>query len=196
MQTANVLVAIGGDTGNTVPKYGVTAAEVAVLRFLHGEQAVFDIELVGEVTRTHRQEIARLAERYGRQEGERRISPAVEALYPGAAARVFETFEELEIPDDFYKAIARHSATSTPAPSKPKVDLKGMTVNELRARADKEGVDLSGITKKADIIEALETTAAARAAETAAAGNEDEDDGVGDMNDEFADNSTDDNLFQ
>lgn len=195
MQTANALLALAGDKRTTVPKYGVTAAEVAVLRFLHGEDAVFDIEIVGEVTRTHRQEIGRLSRRYGRQEGERRLSPAVEALYPGVAARVFESFEELEIPDEFYKAIERKTAKSAPAAPKPPIEertIAEMTVNQLRAHADKIGVDLTGVTKKADIIEAIEMTAPV---DTGAPDDpEEDDDGVGEINDEFTEKEE--NLFQ
>lgn len=196
MQTANVMLAIGGDAKNTVPKYGVTAAEVAVLRYIHGEDAVFDIEVTGSVERTHRQEIGRLTEVYGRQEGERRVSPAVADLYPGAAARVFETFDELELPDELYAAAGRKVA----APAKPKKDapapatddeLAALKVKELQALAEKEGVDLTGVTKKDDIVEAIRLH---RAQPAPAVDDEtDEDDGVGEMNDEF---SGENNLFK
>lgn len=193
MQTANVMLAIGGDARNTVPKYGVTAAEVAVLRYIHGEDAVFDIEVLDEdVKRTHRQEIGRLTEAYGRQEGERRVSPAVAELYPGAAARVFETFDELELPDELYAAEKRQVAKRA-APKKeelaPAADDDGLddkTVNELKAYADANDIDLTGVTKKADILEAIRLHNANKADD-----QDDEDgdeDGVGSMPDE--------NLFQ
>lgn len=191
MQTANVFVAIGGDKRNTVPKYGVTAAEVAVLRLIHGDDAVFDIEITGEVQRTHRQEIGRLTEAYGRQEGERRSSPAVAELFPGAAARVFETFDELEIPEELYIATGRKTAApaktkkAETAPADDDDGLDAMTVKELQAHADANGIDLTGVTKKADIIEAI------RLHSVASDGQDDEDgdeDGVGSMPDE--------NLFQ
>lgn len=35
--------------------------------------------------------------------------------------------------------------------------LENMTVNQLRDLADEEGVDLSGVSRKADIIEAIES---------------------------------------
>lgn len=201
MQTANVMLAIGGDAKNTVPKYGVTAAEVAVLRYIHGDDAVFDIEVTGSVDRTHRQEIGRLTEVYGRQEGERRVSPAVADLYPGAAARVFETFDELEIPDELYAAAGRKVA----APAKPKKEapvppadddgLDAMKVKELQALAGAEGVDLTGVTKKDDIIEAIRLQRS-KTAQPEDEGDEDgvgDDDGVGEMNDEF---SGENNLFK
>ena len=194
MQTANVMLAIAGDARNTVPKYGVTAAEVAVLRYIHGDDAVFDIDVLDEdVKRTHRQEIGRLTEDYGRQEGERRVSPAVAELYPGAAARVFETFAELELPDELYIAEKRQPAKRAapkkeePAPAADDDGLDDKTVNELKACADANEIDLTGVTKKADILEAIRLHNANKANEQ---GDEDDgdDDGVGAMPDE--------NLFQ
>lgn len=109
MQTANCLIAIGGDSGNTVPKYGVTVAEIAVLRAIHGDDAVTDIQPVAQIERTHRMERQRLIEKYGRQEDGKFSAPAVESLFPGVAARVFETFAEAEIDPSFFKAIGRVS---------------------------------------------------------------------------------------
>lgn len=43
MQVCDCLVLIGGDIGNSVMKYGVTAPEVAILRSIHGDDAVRDI---------------------------------------------------------------------------------------------------------------------------------------------------------
>lgn len=182
LQTANVMLAIGGDSRNTVPKYAVTAAEIAVLRVIHGEAAVFDVEPVGVVSRTDRQEIGRLSEIYGRQEGDRRIAPAVAELFPGAAARVFHTLDDLELPEDLFIATERKTsapakkADKTPAPEAD--DLDGMTLKELQALADKEQIDLTGVTKKADVLEAVKTARAAKAAE-----DDVEESGVGEMND-------------
>ena len=192
MQTANVMLAIAGDARNTVPKYGVTAAEVAVLRYIHGDDAVFDIDVLDEdVKRTHRQEIGRLTEDYGRQEGERRVSPAVAELYPGAAARVFETFAELELPDELYIAEKRQPAKRAapkkeePAPAADDDGLDDKTVNELKAYADANEIDLTGVTKKADILEAIRLHNANKADE------QDEDDG-----DDGVETMPDENLFQ
>jgi len=120
MQTANIMVALGGDKGTTVPKYNVTASEIAVLRAIHGADAVTDVEPVGEIERPHREEIARLTREYGRA----RVPDAngndvsiVASLFPGAAARTFRTIEELEIPEEFFKAETRVKAK--PAPAKP-----------------------------------------------------------------------------
>lgn len=106
MQTATVLLALGGDTGNTVSKYGVTPAEAAVLQMIHGSDAVFDIAPGEDVTRTNREELARLRFTYGKPEGSNERS-AVDVLFPGAAARVFESFDELDLDESFYKAEKR-----------------------------------------------------------------------------------------
>ncbi|MCR5874370.1 Rho termination factor N-terminal domain-containing protein [Phenylobacterium sp. J426] len=43
-------------------------------------------------------------------------------------------------------------------------DLSSKTVDELKALAEAEGIDLAGATKKADIVAAVETALAERAA--------------------------------
>lgn len=112
MQTANVMVAVGGGRDNTVPKYGVTAAEIAVLRALHGSDSVFDVEPADDVERTNREELGRLRAEYGGAkdgDGER----VVDRLYPGAAARVFEDIDELGLDESLFKAEKRVSTKST-----------------------------------------------------------------------------------
>lgn len=104
MEIATVKVSIAGDSGNTVEKYDVTPAEVAVLRYIHGEDAVKDIEPTGVIDRGNRAERERLALIYTKKENNQ---TPVDALYPGVAARVFDTFDELELPEEFYKAIER-----------------------------------------------------------------------------------------
>lgn len=111
MQTANILLLLAGDPGNTVPKHDVTAAEIAVLRVIHGAEAVQEVDPIGESDRSNRDELARLRGLYGKQ---RREECPVEGLFPGAAARVFEDLAELELPEPFYKAKSRAEA---PAPT-------------------------------------------------------------------------------
>lgn len=142
METANVLLAIAGDKGNTVMKYDVTPSEVAVLRFLHGDDAVTDIEVKDKTLKiTHKEERERLAEAYGRQIGERKVAVAVNALFPGAASRLFETFAELDLPDDFYKAEAR----KVPTANKPKARApKAAAAKPEAAETDEEESDDEG----------------------------------------------------
>ena len=109
MEIVNATVALGGDRGCTVVRRGITPSEVAVLRSIHGEDAVFDIEATGEtVKRAHRDEIRRLKERYGRANDANQNS-IVGGLFPGAAAPAFETIESLGLPSVLLK----------PTPAKP-----------------------------------------------------------------------------
>lgn len=106
MQTANIQLSIGGDHGNTVSKFGVTAAEIAVLRAIHGEDAVKEVEPAADVRRNHRDERSRLLDRYGKMRDGKDESP-VSQLFPGVASRVFETLDELDLPEEFFKAERR-----------------------------------------------------------------------------------------
>jgi hypothetical protein len=122
MQTANIMLALGGNMGQTIQKFGVTPAEVAVLREIHGNASVFDIQpLDEEIERTSREERTRLLEIYGKPPGSREMS-AVEFLFPGAAARVFEAFDELEIDESFFKATGRAKPKAAAAPEEDDED--------------------------------------------------------------------------
>lgn len=107
MHVLNGMLALAGDRGNQAPLYNVTPAEIAVLRAIHGDEAVTDLIVVAEEERTSRAERKRLLEKYGRFDGAQFVAPAVERLFPGAAARVFERIDELELPDVFFKALSR-----------------------------------------------------------------------------------------
>lgn len=185
MQTANIILALGGDAGNSVPKYGVTPAEIAVLRFIHGDESVTDVEPTGEVKRSSREERQRLIELYGRQQDGRFVSPHVDALFPGVAARVFETLDELDLPEDFYKAETRVTAKSKPAKKvepapEPGQDLGDMTKAELVDLAKAEEIEIDASAKKAEIVETIEKAREERKQNDEA----DEDDGIGEMGDE------------
>lgn len=152
MQTANIMLALGGDKGNSVPKYGVTAAEIAVLRAIHGDDAVFDVEPTGDEAttevengeprkRTNREELSRLSLAYasGRLFGT--DIRAVSALFPGAAARVFEDIDELGLSEEAFKAESRVTATSKPAKTeKPSRGKKGA---EAKAPAEDDVEDMA-----------------------------------------------------
>ena len=122
MQIANILLALAGERGNTVPKYAVTPSEVAVYRLLHGDDAVTEIEVTGETKIAHKAERDRLSEIFARKnENGQFVAPAVQQLFPGAAATLFENFDELDIPEDFYKAKSR---MVPPAPKARKAEKK------------------------------------------------------------------------
>lgn len=206
MQTANIMLDLGGDAGNQIPKLGVTAAEIAVLIAIHGESAVHDIEPVGDVPEhegnrwTNRYELDRLRRIYGRAKNSEDTSH-VEVLFPGVAARVFEVLDELNLPDEFYKPTARakahpldHDGDGKPggaAPPEGVVGLEALSVAKLKDLAAKNGIDLGDATKKADIIAKINAAAPAD--------EEDADDGIDAMADvtpPAAPTKTDDALFQ
>jgi hypothetical protein len=134
MQLANAMLALAGDLGNTVPKLGITPSEVAVLRFIHGNDAVIEIDVLDvQVERTHREERDRLTEAYGAYEGEQRRSRAVEALFPGAAARVFETFDEMDLDDSLFKADRVRRVAPVAPVAAPKAAKRGKKAAEEAA---------------------------------------------------------------
>lgn len=119
MELANVIVALGNDKGNTVPRYGVTAAEIAVLCTIHGPDAVFDIEPTGEtVERGHKEERDRLMEFYRAADGGR---PRVLDVYPGQMPVLHTQIADLGLPPEAFKATARvQPAPATTEVKKPK----------------------------------------------------------------------------
>lgn len=176
MKQANIMLAIGGGRDNTIQKYGVTAGEIAVLRAIHGEDAVFDIEPTDtDATddngspRKNRQELARLKALYGKA-SDGNGAPIVEGLYPGAAARVFEGFDELDLPEDYFKATGRvkAAARANATATAPKLKTKA----ELIAYAKTHGIDVD---------EKSTTKAIAEAIEAAETDDEGDLDGIGDM---------------
>lgn len=109
MQLANCLLAIGGQRGNSVPKYRVTPAEIAVLMAIHGVDAVYDITpLDEEIERSSRDEKARLFEKYPAKDDDGRI--VVEAVYPGNSPVVHQDIEDLGLPEELFATTERVSA--------------------------------------------------------------------------------------
>lgn len=89
MQRVNCTVRLSGDTGNTVLKSEVTVAEVAVLRSIHGNEAVVDIKPVRQCKTPHREERDRLSLIYG--------APRVAALFPGMISRLPVTLDDIAL---------------------------------------------------------------------------------------------------
>jgi hypothetical protein len=65
MRLYNCTVRLGGSLYNEVPKTGVTAAEILLLRILHGNDGVANIEEAGKNAVGQAQERDRLVEIYG-----------------------------------------------------------------------------------------------------------------------------------
>ena len=163
MQYANIMLALGGDTGTTVPKSEVSASEIAVLRLIHGAEAVFDVEPVKvsdeKAKRTSREEIRRLTELYGRARVDTgdatQVSP-VAALFPGAGAKAITELDDLDIPHEFFKAKSRVSVDEASDDKADEGDgLDKMTKADLLDEAEKRGVETSSSMTKAEIIDAI-----------------------------------------
>lgn len=179
MELANILLDLGGDRGNQVPKK-VTPGEILLLQAIHGDGSVHDIEPLPEVSDiTNRSERERLIFEYARaMDGEGR--QIARELFPGAAARVPETIAELGLPAEMFKPTGRVEA-KPPAPkaaSKPDTGLADKTVKELRALAEERGVDLGEAKKRDDILAVLAETDDGEGGADGAG-----DDGIGSMQD-------------
>lgn len=64
MHICNCQVAIKGDALNKAAKMGVTVPEIALLRVIHGFDAVTDIKITGNEKRQQLEELGRLKMRY------------------------------------------------------------------------------------------------------------------------------------
>jgi hypothetical protein len=104
MQTATILLSLGGERDNQVPKYNVTPAEALLLQALHGTEAVTDVQVGGTVKTTAREERMRLFAVYSRPNPRGgRLCPELDALFPGVAARLPTDFADIELDESFYK---------------------------------------------------------------------------------------------
>lgn len=109
-------IQVGGDPGTIVVR-GKTNPfpypEIPVLRHLHGEPNVFDVEVCGLVPRSAGSvEKNRMATIYGQE--------AVEAVYPGRSPNIdwYLEGEEPEFPPEIANAKASSSLPITPLPKK------------------------------------------------------------------------------
>lgn len=97
------MVRLGGLLTNTVPKEGVSAAEILVLQHIHGSDAVVDIIPQGvDEERRVDEEYDRLVAAYDRQAGGFVDAPGnddgksiIRSLFPGAVKRLPLTLEEI-----------------------------------------------------------------------------------------------------
>lgn len=134
MERANIMLSLAGDRGNTLPKYSVTPAEIAVLRAIHGPESVHDVERVeDDKDADNRSELARLRGIYGGAT-DGNLGKIVDKLFPGAGARVMEKLSELDLPDEFYKATTRAKG------DKPKKAMDTPVTRANTARRDEDGI--------------------------------------------------------
>lgn len=130
MQLVNALVSLGGDTRNTVPKTAITIAEVQVLRAIHGDDAVHDITPLGRSVKNFRwrEEVARLAGIYAGRDPENR--PVVATLFAGGASSMYETIEDLDLPESLFAVTERVKPTPAPKKATKKVVKKKVVEDE------------------------------------------------------------------
>jgi hypothetical protein len=160
MQYAHIMLALGGDGGNQVPKFFVTPAEVLILQAIHGDQSVTEVDILDldddrvskNMTdeqreeledRTNAQDLARLREdyRFARvDDGNGSQLLVMNSLFPGAGAKAPESFSDIDtIPDEFYKAEDRKVPRKTAKKSTKKADAKS---------ADKDDEDDKKVDEK------------------------------------------------
>jgi hypothetical protein len=118
MEIANCLVALGGNQGNTVPKYGVSAAEVAVLLSIHGIDAVMNVDPVDSEDRNPRAELDRLKAAYPAKDGEG--NSIVGKVYPGHSPSLHENFADVGLPESAFKTLSRAKPKASKAKPKAK----------------------------------------------------------------------------
>jgi len=94
MQVVNCTVAIGGEAGMTVLKTNVTVPEVMVLRAIHGEDAVRNIEVISNEDISSNDERDRLLAIYKMPEG-------IVKETIGATGPLPKTIDESGIGDEF-----------------------------------------------------------------------------------------------
>lgn len=116
-ETANVEVRMGGDVKNSVVKYRVTAAEIMILRAIHGDDSIVDVmplDASDDVKRSNANERARLRGLYTARDGES-LDLVIDRVWPGAGAYLPSTIAELELPDHAFKPVSgqRHAPRSS-----------------------------------------------------------------------------------
>lgn len=116
MELANVMLALGGDKNNTVPKYGVTPAEIAVLAAIHGADAVFDVVPLDEANGiSFREERERLLRAYPAKNEDNEL--IVLKVYPGVSPILHTTIESLGLEETLFKP-TEHAKPAAEKPAK------------------------------------------------------------------------------
>ena len=100
MQLSNITLRLGGSQLHTVPKTGVTPAEILVLQRIHGNDSVVDVRPVKfDKNRSHMNEFERLANLYDGAASA--AAPGDDAgsimgtLFPGAMKKLPRTLKEI-----------------------------------------------------------------------------------------------------
>jgi hypothetical protein len=152
LQKANCIVRLGGDLSNAVPKLGVTPAEILILRFIHGDDAVVDVRPT-EFDKKVRmeQEVDRLARRYDAGSNfvstpgeDRDRKSIIETLFPGAIKRLPLTLEEIGIDSGKAPRAGKAKAAPTPEPEAEEGEEVDATQSDGDETADTATVEDTG----------------------------------------------------
>ena len=147
MQRCNCDVRLGGDIGNTVPRVGVSPAEIVILRHQHGgDDAVINIQPTGMDKMPHAQERDRLKMFYGDE--------VVNAVFPGSYSKLPVTLKEIMPPepgdeDEEDADAPAHELEDDDRELIEKV-LTAKSKAELRDLALANEVNLDGVPEKMD----------------------------------------------
>lgn len=149
MQRANCFVRLSGDLGTNIPKYGITPPEAAVLRRLHGPDAVNQLTLVSGNDKTpHTEVMEELLKQYTARNKDSNV-PVVMELFPGINPRLPTTFAEVgfQVAGDEPKAQRQ---------AQPAGDDTVLSVTELKAELDARGIAYKGNASKAVLAKLLQ----------------------------------------
>jgi hypothetical protein len=125
MQLCNITVAIGGEAGMTVHKERVTVPEIMILRAVHGEDAVRNIEVIEDADIDASEERSRLGAVYKNPE-------TIVRDVLGAHGNLPKTLDEAGIDDEF---IVSNSVAKT------KKSKKASATEELKVPQDDANTD-------------------------------------------------------
>ena len=150
MELADVMLALGGDKTNTVPKFGVTPAEIAVLAAIHGNDAVHDISPTGKtISISFREERERLMALYPAKNEDNEV--IVLKVYPGVSPILHETIESLGLDESLFKATEH----AKPAPAKAGKPKPVKAAPPPLAEIVNDPTDASGLFEDDDAVPAV-----------------------------------------
>lgn len=118
MELCNATVRLGGSVGHTVEKVHLTPPEIAVLRQIHGQDAVINIAIVHMDKRSHSIERDRLEKLYGPK--------VVAELFPGTMAKLPVTLKEIGLGPSPTPQIAPVILDQVEEPSEEDLKLMGL----------------------------------------------------------------------
>ena len=127
MQTYQAEICIGGLITNTVVRKDLTAAEIVILRDIHGSDAVRGIKLESDIKRAYQAEYDRLKARYGGKK--------LEKSFPGARPVLPEKLADVGILFDK----AGKSVNETVAKGPNTKDRKTLKEQEIESKSVEKG---------------------------------------------------------